>query len=176
MDQDRQTQPSPGPAAPVSPASVPPQSPAAAPVPQSQPLATTPGSMLASGENPDKQYLVALLLSYFLGSLGADRFYLGKTGTAIAKLLTFGGLGIWALVDLILVAFGKLTAAGDDRKLSGFAHNYQWVKIVAIILIVINVLLFVGIILLVLVGTFVGVQEASSTGPSSLPSSDYYIN
>jgi TM2 domain-containing membrane protein YozV len=56
-----------------------------------------------------KSWLVALLLSIFLGSLGVDRFYLGYIGLGIAKLLTFGGCGIWYLIDIILIAVGKMT-------------------------------------------------------------------
>jgi TM2 domain-containing protein/uncharacterized protein DUF4339 len=59
----------------------------------------------------DKEWLVALLLSVFLGSLGIDRFYLGYTGLGIAKLLTCGGLGIWFLIDLILIALRKVPDA-----------------------------------------------------------------
>lgn len=51
-----------------------------------------------------------LLLSIFLGSLGADRFYAGQTVLGILKLLTFGGCGIWSLVDIILILSDKLTA------------------------------------------------------------------
>lgn len=50
-----------------------------------------------------KKWSTALLLSFFLGGLGVDRFYLEKTGTGILKLLTFGGFGIWSLVDFILI-------------------------------------------------------------------------
>jgi len=57
----------------------------------------------------DKDWLTALLLSLFLGGLGIDRFYLGYTGLGVLKLLTGGGCGIWWLIDLILVATGKLT-------------------------------------------------------------------
>ena len=112
-------------------------------------------------ENPDKSFLVTLLLSYFLGSLGVDRFYLGKTGTGLAKLLTLGGLGIWALVDLLLVAFGKLRAKGDNRPLEGFAKNRSWVKLVTIILIIVNLVVLVGLFFLVVVGTIAGVHESN---------------
>lgn len=55
-----------------------------------------------------RSWLVALLLSIFLGGLGIDRFYLGKIGTGILKLITCGGLGIWWLIDLIMIATGKM--------------------------------------------------------------------
>jgi hypothetical protein len=113
-------------------------------------------------ENPDKSYLVALLLSYFFGAIGADRFYLGKIGTGILKLVTLGGLGIWHLVDLILVAFNKLHAKGDDRALEGYAHNRSWVKILAIVMIVFNVVVIGGgIILLVVFSAVPGLQKNS---------------
>jgi len=70
------------------------------------PPATTPPVAAAAG---GKDWLVALLLSIFLGSLGIDRFYLGYTGLGILKLLTCGGLGVWWLIDLILLATGKMT-------------------------------------------------------------------
>src|SRR5262245_4544069 len=58
-----------------------------------------------------KSYTTALILSILLGGLGIDRFYLGYTGLGILKLITAGGLGIWWLIDLILIATRKLNDA-----------------------------------------------------------------
>ncbi|MEC1719129.1 TM2 domain-containing protein [Schinkia azotoformans] len=55
-------------------------------------------------EKRQKQVVVTWLLWFFLGSLGGHRYYLGRTGTAIAQTLTLGGLGIWALIDLFLIS------------------------------------------------------------------------
>lgn len=68
-----------------------------APAPQAQP--------------EQKEFLVALLLSIFVGSLGIDRFYLGYVGLGIVKLLTAGGCGVWTLIDIILIAMNKLPDA-----------------------------------------------------------------
>lgn len=125
-------------------------------------IPTGPAAAALAGENPDKNYLVALLLSYFLGSIGADRFYLGKIGSGVAKLLTFGGLGIWQIIDLFLVAFGKLTAKDDPRPLAGFTKEFHWVKILAIILIVLNVIVICGFLLLVIIAAATGMQDAAS--------------
>ena len=55
-----------------------------------------------------KSRLTVSLLAWFLGIFGAHRFYLGKIGTAVAMLLTAGGLGIWALVDFIMAVSGTM--------------------------------------------------------------------
>lgn len=63
-------------------------------------------------EKPRKNYLVALLLSVFLGGLGIDRFYLGHIGLGVAKLLlTWATFGIWWLIDVILIAMRKVDAS-----------------------------------------------------------------
>lgn len=55
----------------------------------------------------EKDWLVTLLLSLFVGSLGIHRFYVGKIGTGILQLITVGGCGIWTLIDIIMIATGN---------------------------------------------------------------------
>lgn len=62
-------------------------------------------SPAAGGE---KSQLVALLLVIFVGIIGIHRFYLGYIGIGIIQLLTLGGCGIWALIDLIRIITGDL--------------------------------------------------------------------
>ncbi len=68
-------------------------------------------------ETINQEWLTTLLLSIFLGSFGVDRFYIGQTGLGVAKLLTCGGLGIWHIIDIILVATRKMPDV-DGRALS----------------------------------------------------------
>ncbi len=51
----------------------------------------------------ERNFVATILLCFFLGVFGAHRFYRGKNGTAILMLLTFGGFGIWFLIDFILI-------------------------------------------------------------------------
>ncbi len=53
---------------------------------------------------PGKNKYVALVLSIFVGMFGIDRFYMGKVGTGLLKLFTFGGFLIWWIIDIILIA------------------------------------------------------------------------
>ncbi|MDD6879927.1 MAG: TM2 domain-containing protein, partial [bacterium] len=54
-----------------------------------------------------KNRLVAVLLCLFLGIFGVHRFYLGKIGTGLIYLLTYGLFGIGMFADLIILLLGK---------------------------------------------------------------------
>jgi TM2 domain-containing membrane protein YozV len=55
----------------------------------------------------EKRILPAFLLCFTLGLFGAHRFYAGKIGTGILQLCTFGGFGIWTLVDMVMIITGS---------------------------------------------------------------------
>lgn len=57
----------------------------------------------------EKDWIVTLLLCFFVGSLGIHRFYVGKIGTGILQLITLGACGIWTLIDFIVIACGNFT-------------------------------------------------------------------
>ncbi len=83
-----------------------------------QPMMMGQGQMMMH-QNPPKQLLVGILLGLLLGAFGAHNFYLGYTGRAVAQLLitvlTFGLgaiiTGIWALIEVIMMATGSLPDA-----------------------------------------------------------------
>jgi TM2 domain-containing membrane protein YozV len=53
--------------------------------------------------------MVLALVCFFVGFLGVHRFMVGKIGTGVLMIVTFGGLGIWALIDFIMILMGKFT-------------------------------------------------------------------
>ncbi|MDX1456179.1 MAG: TM2 domain-containing protein [Marinobacter sp.] len=57
----------------------------------------------------DKKILPAFLMCFFLGCFGVHRFYVGKIGTGLLQIVTLGGLGIWALIDWIMIMCGAFT-------------------------------------------------------------------
>lgn len=59
------------------------------------------------GTESPKSGLVAFLLCTFVGLIGVHRFYLGRIGSGIAMIFTLGGLGIWLLIDWIIILCGN---------------------------------------------------------------------
>jgi hypothetical protein len=99
-----------------------------------------------------KSFMTTWILSLLLGGLGVDRFYLGKIGTGVAKLLTGGGFGIWSIVDLIITLTGNARDK-DGRPLEGYPENKKTAWIIT------GVVWLVGLI----VGTVVTLATIAST-------------
>lgn len=119
-------------------ATPPPPAPSAAPT-SGLPAAAAPAAPAApgaagAGDPSAKSFLAAWLLSWLVGVFGVDRFYLGKVGTGIVKLVTLGGLGIWWLVDLIITLTGNATdARGAKVRGSSREHLIAWIVTGAVV-------------------------------------------
>lgn len=100
-----------------------------------------------------KSFVATWLLAWFLGWLGIDRFYLGKIGTGILKLVTVGGLGIWSLIDVILVLCG-VTRDKAGRPLEGYDQHKKVAWIISIVLFVLGLIS----------GVANGIQAANTVG------------
>ena len=88
------------------------ETPAAPPIVQMPPKPTV--DQFGNPISP-KSRLAAALLAFFLGGLGIHRFYVGKIGTGVLMIITLGGLGIWVLIDLIVILVGSFR--DKDRRL-----------------------------------------------------------
>ena len=73
----------------------------------------------SSEELSEKEFLPTLILCFFVGFLGIHRFFVGKVGTGILMIVTLGGLGIWVLVDFIMICIGSF------RDIEGRIIKYQ---------------------------------------------------
>lgn len=65
-----------------------------------------PGQIPVMAMEPQKSWIATVLLCHFFGTLGVHRFYTGRIVSGIFQLLTFGGFGIWTLIDLIMIVSG----------------------------------------------------------------------
>tara|TARA_B100001750_G_scaffold232988_1_gene232677 strand:+ start:150 stop:416 length:267 start_codon:yes stop_codon:yes gene_type:complete len=58
-------------------------------------------------KNSEKDWMITLILAILVGGLGIDRFYTGSILLGVLKLFTLGGLGLWWLIDLIMLVTGN---------------------------------------------------------------------
>ena len=65
--------------------------------------------------NSEKDWLITLILSIVVGGFGIDRFYTGSVLLGVLKLVTLGGLGLWWLIDLIMLVTGNYKDGDGNR-------------------------------------------------------------
>lgn len=100
-------------------------------------------------EDSTRHFLAVFFLSFMWGTFGVDRFYLGKIGTGLLKLISFGGFGIWVIVDLVLIMSGSMR--DKHGKLLREAEQYK--KFAAKTVLVFAIVL--GLVTLVTGGVFI---------------------
>lgn len=96
-----------------------------------------------------RHFLAAFFLSYMFGIFGVDRFYLGRVGTGLLKLVTIGGFGIWAIIDLLAIMSGSMRDK-QGRELLQFAEYRQFASRVVLIS-----ALVVGILIILVGGVMI---------------------
>ncbi|MAU34198.1 hypothetical protein CL689_01190 [Candidatus Saccharibacteria bacterium] len=141
------------------------EQPVVATAPEAKPLKQLP---------PQKHYLIVFFFSFMWGTFGVDRFYLGKVGTGLLKLISFGGFGLWTIIDLF-VLMGGATRDRWDRPLlqqeeyRKFSHKVvTWFAVVIGVVVLIGGLLVIGGLYLV-VSSFL---DGSLQGVPGLPQLD----
>ena len=99
-------------------------------------------------ENSHKNYVELLVLTTLFGLFGVDRFYLGKIGTGILKLITFGGLGLWYCFDAIVALGGGGRQKGSELPLEDtakykpfFMRMATWSTVVILVIVGVQIVL-----------------------------------
>jgi TM2 domain-containing membrane protein YozV len=99
-----------------------------------------------------RHFLILFFFSFMWGTFGIDRMYMGLYGSGILKLITFGGLGLWTLTDMIVIMTGTFKDK-EGRPVLQF-HEYKkfaertilWFAIILSVVILVNgILLILGI-------------------------------
>lgn len=93
-----------------------------------------------------KDKVILIILSYLLGIFGIDRMYLGCWVSGFLKLVTLGGLGIWYLIDLLMIMVNAFNYSQSPAICSGYVWNKGTMEIAHYIATIILILFVIKII------------------------------
>lgn len=114
------------------------------PVVTPEPVQPAPETAVAEAPQAEgRHFLAAFFFSFMWGLFGADRFYLGKYWTGLLKLLTFGGYGLWMILDLSAIMSGSMKDKQgrpllEYERYKSFAHRTVTIFSVAVLLLVVG--------------------------------------
>ncbi|MFZ2125699.1 MAG: TM2 domain-containing protein [Candidatus Saccharimonadales bacterium] len=115
-----------------------------------EPVINTSAPVEASVKPPrQRHFLAAFFLSFMWGVFGADRFYLGKIWTGLIKMLTFGGFGIWAIVDLSVIMSGGMRDKQGNELLDAAKYKRFATNTIAIFAVSLSAIILMSSIFLV---------------------------
>ena len=97
-----------------------------------------------------RHFLALFFLSFTWGTFGVDRFYMGLVGTGILKLITFGGFGVWTLIDLFVIMTGTFKDKQGRLTLQAEEYKKFAVKTVVWFAVILGTIVLINGILLIL--------------------------